>query len=242
MNPNPSDMFRLSLAGILIGLAIWLGVEHRAKLNLAKEHQTLEQQLQQMGDPVARNAQLSNLLARTSAPEASPPAQLLRLRGEVAVLRRQQVDVDVAQQENRNSHAALDRFLQSPANRITAATADYWPREAWTNAGYSSPEAALETVLWAGANGDFKNLLAGVDEEMGKELETQFGGKPEAERSVRLADETYALESARILNREALDNDTMLLTLEMQGRTSVDTVKMVMKRIGSKWVLTRPGE
>ncbi|HEX7618470.1 MAG TPA: hypothetical protein VF480_07110, partial [Verrucomicrobiae bacterium] len=89
-------------------MAIWLAVEHQARLNRAKEHQTLEQQLQPMGGLVARNEQLSNLLAQTSAPEPLPPdelMELLRLRGEVGVLSRQPHDLDQAREENRQIHA-----------------------------------------------------------------------------------------------------------------------------------------
>jgi hypothetical protein len=224
-------------------LAIWLAVEHQARLNRAKEHQTLEQQLQPMAGLVARNEQLSNLLAQTSAPEPLPPdelMELLRLRGEVGVLSRQPHDLDQAREENRQIHAVLDRCLKTLTETNPIATADYWPQGSWTNCGNGSPEAALQTLLWAGYNGDLTNFFASVADEGRKELETQFEGKSETERSIRLADETYALQSLQILGREALDDNTVLLTVELESQDGFHTVKMVMKKTGGEWKFAGP--
>ena len=231
------------LPAIVASLAIWLAVEHQARLNRAKEHQTLEQQLQPMAGLVARNEQLSNLLAQANAPEPLPPDQLmelLRLRGEVGVLSRRQHDLDQAREENRQVHAVLERHLKTPAETNAKATDDYWPRDSWANSGYGSPEAALKTILWAGSNGDLTNFFAGVSDEGRKELGTQFDGKSETERSIRLADATYAVQSLQILGREALDDNTVLLTVELESQDGFHTVKMVMKKIGGEWKLAGP--
>src|ERR1017187_6945919 len=45
----------------VIGLAIWLAVEHQVRLRSGDEHNALEQQLKQMAGLIAENAQLSNL-------------------------------------------------------------------------------------------------------------------------------------------------------------------------------------
>jgi hypothetical protein len=228
---------------IVASLAIWLAVEHQARLNRAKEHQTLEQQLNQMAGLVALNQQLSNPLAQTSAPAPLPTDQLmelLRLRGEAGVLSRQLHDFDQAREENRQVHAVLDRCLKTLTETNAKATADYWPQDSWTNCGDGSPEAALQTLLWAGYNGDVTNLLAHGTPEAQEEWAKEFKGKSEAEAAFRLADETYGLKSVQILNREAPDNRTVVFTVELEGPNDFQTVKMVMKEIGGEWKLAGP--
>jgi hypothetical protein len=229
---------------IVASLAIWLAVEHQARLNRAKEHQTLEQQLQLMAGLVARNEQLSNLLAQTSAPEPLPPdelMELLRLRGEVGVLSRQPHDLDQAREENRQIHAVLDRCLKTLTETNPIATADYWPQGSWTNCGNGRPEAALQTLLWAGYNGDLTNFLAQIaDESKDQDWAKEFKGKSEAEAAIRLVDETYGLKSVQILNREAPDDRTVVFTVEMEDPGGFQTVKMVMKETGGEWKFAGP--
>ncbi|MGA2854132.1 MAG: hypothetical protein ABSE90_08390 [Verrucomicrobiota bacterium] len=229
---------------IVASLAIWLAAEHQARLNRAKEHQTLEQQLQPMAGLVARNEHLSNLLAQASAPEQLPPDQLmelLRLRGEVGVLSRQQTDLNQAREENRQVHAVLDRCLKTLTETNPKATADYWPQGSWTNCGNGSPEAALQTLLWAGYNGDLTNFLDQIaDESKDQDWAKEFKGKSEAEAAIRLADETYGLKSVQILNREAPDDRTVVFTVEMEDPGGFQTVKMVMKETGGEWKFAGP--
>jgi hypothetical protein len=230
-------------AAITAVLAIWLAAEHQARLRLAGEHQALEQEWQQMADLAARNEQLSNQLAQASSPKPLPPdelMELLRLRGEVGVLLRQQPDRDLAREENRQIHAALAKYLETMNETNAQATADYWPQNSWTNHGYGSPEAGLQTLLWAGSNGDLTNFAASFDTDARTNLDNEFKGQSAADAAVRLADETYGLKSIQILSRQILDNNTVLLTVEMEKQDDFQTVQMVMKRNGDGWKFAGP--
>ena len=232
------------LTAIVASLAIALAVEHQARFKRTMEHQTLEQQLNQMAGLVALNQQLSNRLAQAIAPELLPPDQLLellRLRGEVGVFSRQPHDLDQAREENRQVHAVLDRCLKTLTETNPIATTDYWPQGSWTNCGSGSPEAALQTLLWAGYNGDLTNFSAQIaDESKDQDWAKEFKGKSEAEAAIRLADETYGLKSVQILNREAPDNRTVVFTVEMENAGGFQTVKMLMKETGGEWKFAGP--
>jgi len=227
--------------GIAVGLAIWLAAEHQALLKRADEHQMLERQLQQMADIAARNEHLSNLLAEASAPEPLPRDQfmeLLRLRGQVGARSRQQTDLDKAREENRQAHAVLERYFNTLTNPI--ATADYWPRDSWTNSGYASPEAALQTVFWAGLNGDLTNFYASMTDKAQEGFTNDYKGKSNAEISARLMDDTYNLLSARILGRQVQDDNTVLLTVELEEQNNFQTGTMIMTNIGGEWKFAGP--
>jgi hypothetical protein len=234
-------LFPPAVVGVLL---VWLAVEHQARLELSGEYQALKQQLQQMADLAARNKQLSNRLAQANAPKPLRPeelSELLRLRAEMGTLRRQRSALDRAREENRQMHAVLARYLKSLTETNAIATADYWPQNSWTNCGYSSPEAALKTLLWAGANGDLTNFFAGVDVEARTNLDGMFKGKTETEASIRLADET-SFKSVQILGSEDLDNNTVVLTLDMERLGDFEIIKMIMKRTGDEWKFAGPQE
>ena len=223
----------------VIGLAIWLAVEHQARLKLGEEHKALEQQLKQMAGLVAENAQLSNLVAQAnSAPSLSDDQsrELLRLRGEAGLLRQQSQELETTRKENRQARAALESSLKNPS----AATADYWPRDSWAFAGYASPDAVLQTSLWAANNGDLKALLASATGEVRKQMEEDLGGKPESEATIRAMDEVMNIKSVRVLNREVQAYDTVVVTATFEDRTDTHTERLLVKKIGNDWELSAP--
>jgi hypothetical protein len=231
----------------VIGLAIWLAVEHQARLSLAEEHGVLTQQVHQMSLLIARNVELSNLVASASPPPLLPDDQmreLLRLRGEAGVLRRQNLELEAVRNENRQAHAALENSpkTQRTSGAREAPTADYWPRDSWVFAGHATPDAALQTCLWAANNGDLKALLASATGDVRKMMEKDFAGKSESEASIKAMDEIIGLKSVRVLNREVRADDTVVLTAAFEDRTDTHTSKMLLKRIDNDWKLFGPAE
>ena len=222
------------------GLAVWLVAEHQARLRLGEEHKTLEQQLKQMAGLIAENERLSNLVARANRPQSLPDDQsrkLLRLRGEVGVLRQQSKELEAVRDENRQAHAAL---ASSP--KTQSATADYWPRDSWAFTGYASPDAALQSSLWAANSGDLKVLLASSTGDVRKMMEEDFRGKSESEASIRAMDEVSSLKSVRVLNREVQADDTVVLTAAFEDRTETHTSKLLLKKIGNDWKVSGPAD
>ncbi len=233
--------------GPVVGLAIWFAVEHHARLRLGEERQALETQSAQMAGLIAENERLSNLLARANPPSPLPDDQLrelLRLRGEVGLLREQSQDLETARAENQQARAALETGLKGPGAGATkaAATADYWPRDSWTFAGYASPDAALQSFVWAGSKGDLTNWLAGATGDVRKRMEQDLGGKSRDQAVIRAMDEFIGLKSVRVLNREVQADDTVVLTAAFEDRTQDHTAKLVMKKIDGEWKLSGPPE
>ena len=225
----------------VIGLAIWLAVEHQVRLRSGEEHKALEQQLKQMAGLIAENAQLSNVVARANGARSLPDDQsreLLRLRGEAGLLRQQSQELETIRKENRQARSALESSLKTPS----AATADYWPRDSWAFTGYASPDAALQTSLWAANKGDLKALLANATGEVRKQMEEDLGGKPESEASIRAMDEVMSIKSVRVLNREVQADDTVVVTAAFEDRTDTHTERLLMKKIGNDWKLSGPAQ
>ena len=139
------------------------------------------------------------------------------------------------------AHVVLDRYRATLTETNAKATADYWPRGTWANAGHGSPEAALQTMIWAGNNGDLTNFLASLSDEARKGLESEIKEKSETEISLRIADEIYYLQSVQILDRETPDANTVLLTVVMSDeQNGFHTIKMLMKKTGGEWKFAGP--
>jgi hypothetical protein len=232
---RPNTVLTIVLpAAIVIGLAIGVAIEHNARLRVSAEHKALELQLDQMASVIAANAQLSNRVALATTPQSLPDDQsreLLRLRGEVGLLRQQAGELETVRAENRQAHTVLESSQAAKA----AATADYWPRDAWAFTGSASPDAALQTSLWAASSGDLKALTATATCDVLKEMEEEFAGKSETEASTRAMDNVLGIKSVRILNREVQGEDTVVLTAAIESRTDAQTGKLVMKKIGNEW-------
>jgi hypothetical protein len=108
---------------VLIACAILLFLQHQAQEKLRAENESLTQQLAQLKTD---NESLSNLAARAKNSQPLPDDQLnelLRLRGEVGVLRRQVVELGKLQEENRQIRAGLD-VAQAPKTQLSTTAPD----------------------------------------------------------------------------------------------------------------------
>lgn len=231
----------LSIATVA-ALAIWLVVEHQSRQRLVEEHLALEAQLSRMAELSAENERLSNLFSQASAPQslsAAESLELLRLRGEVAVLRPQIAGLESVRKENQQVRFTLENYLKNPNSKAATvpATADYWPRDSWTFTGYATPDAALQSVLWAANNGDLKTLVASTTGEIQKMVAADLDGKSADEASIKAMDEVFNIKSIHVLSREFQDADTAILTAQIEGRTETTTEKMVLIKTGNEWKL-----
>lgn len=225
----------------VVSAGIGAAVTHRARLRLEAEHQALERSLDQMAELEARNAQLSKLLLAQPPVSPSLPEEqnreLLRLRGEVGLLRQQTRGIEGVRAENRQAHAALER--RRPGARA-AATEDFWPQDSWAFAGHATPDAALQTSFWAANNGDLKALAASTTGKVQAMIEDELSGKSQTESAIKIMDDVIMIQSVRILNREPQGDDTMVLTaaIENKREPQPENIKMIMKRIGNDWKLS----
>jgi hypothetical protein len=53
-------------------------------------------------------------------------------------------------------------------------------------------------------------------------------------------DEVSGMKSVRVVNRQVQSEDSMVLTLEIEGRTDTQTQKLMLKKLGNEWKLSGP--
>ena len=238
-----SVMLSLLCAAATVGVAMWLAVGHQARLKLGEENKALQQQLGQMAGVVAENERLSNLVVQASRSQSLPDEQLkelLRLRGEMGVLRHQCKELESLSKENLAARAALESSLktQNAGAGGAAATTNYWPRDSWAFAGYASPDAALQSFIWARMNGDLKALRVGTTGEAQKELEQDLARKSEGEVSLKAMADSINLKSVRMHHRSAEADDTVVIQAGYEDGNITYAAKLLMKKVGNEWKLS----
>ncbi len=162
--------------------------------------------------------------------------ELLRLRGEVGVLRKQVSEQVSLKQENfrlrtADSIAQKNQLPQAPVGGQTN-----FSKESWAFAGYATPEAALQTWTWAMSKGDKQTMLASLvpDERIKWEKD--------------LAHEDIAGEGAKILgyqvvNQEIRSDSEVDLTISWRVRNGrTNKMKWTIQKLEGDWKIVGPAK
>jgi hypothetical protein len=162
---------------------------------------------------------------------------LLRLRNEVAQLRRQR---------------EATRQVPAPAPAATTnqnAGGVYLSKGQLAPVGYATPEAALQTVYWAMMNGTYAQVLEGFGpESKASELRDSHGGAEQfAERQKMMAP---LFKGIQILAKKILSDDEVELKIKMDAdpipglprppssRPTSEFKIQPMIKVGYEWKIT----
>jgi len=233
---NAKAVAALVVSALAAGTGTYL-VQERQATRLRTENQALVAAHRQSLHE--RDTALATVTARDQqlALAQKDNADLLRLRNEVATLRRQAGELERLQEQNRKLQAAL---AAQPKTAPVANPKDIFPKEAWAFVGFADPESTIQSAAWAMSRGDFQTLLASLTPEQRANHERQFQGRSESEIAAMMANnkDYKNMSGYQITNREILSDREMVVSLYQQGRDR--TIKMVLKRIGDEWKLDGP--
>jgi len=108
----------------------------------------------------------------------------------------------------------------------------------FTFAGYATPEASIQSMLWAGSRGDFKSFLAGCTPEQMKRFENKMAGKSDEEIGREAKAWANALKGYTIAGKDVISETEVHLhiraTPSAEGLHSGKVI-IVMQRIGNDW-------
>jgi len=218
---------------VVAGLVTPLVIQYQSQCRLREQVLALRQQLDSMGALAAENAQLSNQVVRAATDarlEQAQHAELLRLRGEVGVLRRQAAQ----RAANPVGRPASDQQKGEEAGQQQPI-----PKESWAFSGYGSPEAGIQSLFWALHQGDsnaFQAYLQGLSPDLRAKIERDAesrGPNAFAELGVH---ETGDMAAFQILKKVALSDDKVVLEIQ-SGAADTPSQMIMMKRFGSDWKL-----
>jgi RNA polymerase sigma factor (sigma-70 family) len=226
---------------VVAGLGTAVVIEHQAQTKLRDENAVLRQQTDQVAALQGENERLSNLLAQANGNQLSKEqlSELLRLRGEIGSLRRQTNDLGKLRAENqqlRSSLATANNAARSRPSGQPATTLESMPKESWAFVGYADPESAFQSTAWAMSQGDAKTLLASLAPET-EELKN-WQGKSEPEIAAKAKAEMEKVTGFKIVNKEAISDDEVVLTIYADGIG--ESARFKLQRIGNEWKFAGP--
>ncbi len=244
---------KLGIVGAVVALGVATPVilQQRTNARLRAENEVLRQQtapsvVAQAPPPATNDIELARV--------QQEHLELLRLRGEVGRLR-------ARTQELARLQGAIQRSSSAPAANSVSDPVDL-PKESWTDAGFASPAAVLQTRGWAVVNGNrerFKESLYitdGAKKIMEGMLAQMIATSPDPTAARKqIADNGLGLEDAmlfpmmaedrdqsytgyRVLSQQAPTVDERILAVETtMASGAAKQEDMKFQRIGSDWKL-----
>jgi len=158
-------------------------------------------------------------------------SELLRLLAEVARLTRRKQELSPTLTENQRLKA---RLAYVTTNAQAALPADYMRKSAAKNAGYATPQSAMETFLWAVQSKSITNLLDAFSPEEAVKMQQSFqNSRQNSEDFVKGA---AVIPGFRILRTELNGPDQAKVYLEIIPGT--EPTAMDLKLVNGQWKLT----
>jgi len=183
-------------------------------------------------------------------------AQLSKNATELRVLRVQNQDLTKLRNEVRRLRPLTNELatLQSEVEILTAAnpgtvlppktatvvppTELYISKEDWGFAGFSNPEAAIESVIWAGSQGDLDVFLASLTPDGRAKFEEQAlkQNKSPEDMVTDLRQNSAQFTGFKLLEQSVLPDDTIMMRVFMDGANL--TERFFFKKIGDDWKMS----
>src|SRR5437879_1729117 len=131
-------------------------LQRSALSNVRQENDKLSGESDEVRRLARENAEIERLSAENQEIEKLrlETRDLHKLRNEVHQLRERKPELERLRAENQRLHAATQQRSPSSA----AAPASLVPKETLSDAGFGSPEATLQTFLWAVREGNLEKM------------------------------------------------------------------------------------
>lgn len=198
----------------------------------------------------ALRAELAALKAQAAEAEAARGEEvkrvqaeardLAKLRGEVTQLRTTTREAEKLRMENQRLQTENQQLrgagasAAAPAAPATPAPEPgNFPREAWTMAGYASPESALVSAIWSMQQGNPKQYFDSLTPEEQLRMSKVWEGKSQEEIAAKHQGDTSRITGMKVLTTQEVAPDQMVLSVYIGGVDRAE--KVSMKRVGNDW-------
>jgi hypothetical protein len=198
---------------------------------LRAEVAALRARTNDLADAEAREAELKRLQAETK--------ELARLRAEVTQLRNATKEGEKLRAENQQLKSENQKLRGATASTpnpppAQAAQPGTFPREAWTFAGYTSPEAALISAIWSMQQGNPKQYFESLTPEEQLRMSKAWEGKSQTDIAAKHQNDTAAITGLRVIESSPMSADeTVTMKVMIEGVNREELVRM--KRVGGDW-------
>jgi hypothetical protein len=213
----------LATCGLAVAGVAW---QSRHLVKLRDDGRQLRQQLNELAVPPP---------TVTPTAPSSPSAELLSLRNQVSQLARRERELAGVQVENERLRTqvavARTNAAQRPTGYIRKSEARYL--------GFTTPEATIETYLWAVRNRDLEAMLTCFTPEAAAEIKKEFERGGPGRPIEKLLENSEALPGINVLERIHQGDDAMEYRIEMVPGSGVNE-PMPFRRIEGEWKFGPP--
>jgi hypothetical protein len=228
---------KLLIAVIIAALAAAVVTQTLRVSRLNAQNEALRRELQAAQ---AQASEVSNRPAQANVPAASEEdrSELLRLRNQAAQLKQatnelQKLRVQVQQLQESSQHPRAALAGAAPNPNAPGATGPV-PRESWAFAGYATPEATLQSAVFAMSQGDYQTFLAAMTPEEAARMQQSSQGKTPEQVAEEGRRETARIKSFQVLGREELAPDRVMLQVYADGGDN-KVQRVMMQKVGDEW-------
>jgi len=236
--------FQLSLASLFLASIAFHVVERRRISALRQVTEALREELAAAKQLVDAKNSDQRVLTEELDRLRAEVSEVHKLRNEVSQLRAGSKEADQLRTENQRLRSAGKPLQAVQSAGVAGPSAPgsqegFHAKENWAFTGYATPEAALQSVIWAMREGDTRTLLASVTPEEMERMQKEWGNKSEAQVSADAKRGTDKISGIRILESKTLSEDEVVLSVYAAG--GEDKVqKISMKRYGAEWRMAGP--
>ncbi len=219
---------------LILGAAAAAGVGWRKAGMLAQENARLRQQLAAMEADVAA-AKSATEAGRTEAQQAQQQvSELMKLRNEATRLRNAGQELETLRADNARLRGE-NQQLRSGAGAGAASPVPQaiFPKESWSFAGYTSPESALLSAIWAMKNGDPKIYLDSLTPVEQERMAQLWRVKSEQEVAAKHQQDVAPIAGLRVLNKHQVSPTEILMDVYVDGPNRNEKVRM--QQVGADW-------
>jgi RNA polymerase sigma factor (sigma-70 family) len=231
--------FQTGITGavVLAGILTPLIFQQRALADLRQQNFLLGRQADQLAQRSKGEQNLTTSVSSSPSLPADQFSELLRLRGEAGLQRDELKKMRAKLAARRNSAAAR-----------ASAIANYFPKASWAAAGCATPEAALQSLIWAQGqafeNHDTNSLSTLLGTNGQAAMKKEFAGKDDKEIAATLdgaAKEYGTLDGMRIVNKQTISDDEVMMTymVFLNNGTNDGWGRASVKRVGNNWMPTQ---
>jgi hypothetical protein len=163
--------------------------------------------------------------------------EVLSLRNEVTQLRSASKSNLVLLAENQRLKQEKNQFLSANAAAHQSgpkfAGQDHFGRDAWTFAGYASPEDALVSAIWAMKEGNPATYMESLSPQEQQRMSEIWKNKNEQEIASKHQSDVSEITGVRIMERKPGNAGEVLLSVYLEGKNQMHTI--VMNQNGNEW-------
>lgn len=116
---------------------------------------------------------------------------------------------------------------------VRAPRIPHWTKSQLANAGYATPEAALQTVLWSMAQGDLNAYIASSTDREIANLSADKHGRTREQVFALATDSLTNVTGVQILDRQNKAPDAVILLVHLEGEAKARLLGF--RKVGAAW-------